>query len=53
MNNEDNIYWSYEKIGIKNPVSVQVTEAPEMKPLNFILNISGIQASGKIVIYLL
>lgn len=34
------------KIGIKNLVSVQVTEAPET--LNFILNIAGIQASGKI-----
>lgn len=41
------------KISIKNPVSIQVTEAPEMKPLNFILSISGIQAGGKIVIYLL
>lgn len=26
------------KIGIKNPLSVQVTEAPEIKCLNFLLN---------------
>lgn len=26
------------KIGIKNPLSVQVTEAPEIKRLNFLLN---------------